>query len=67
MASFVFCFVIASTDYILVNSCHIFYSQRIVDISDGKPKWSGLDDDSELMEDVEPENIESVVGKDKVT
>ncbi|KAL4892088.1 UPF0047-domain-containing protein [Aspergillus ambiguus] len=23
--------------------CHIFYSSRVVDIPDGKPKWSGLD------------------------
>ncbi|KXJ93372.1 glutathione-dependent formaldehyde-activating, GFA [Microdochium bolleyi] len=46
--------------------CHIFYKQRIVDISDGKPKWTGLDEDSDLMEDVEAENIESVVGRDKV-
>ncbi|EXU98843.1 glutathione-dependent formaldehyde-activating enzyme [Metarhizium robertsii] len=29
--------------------CHIFYSQRCVDIDDGKPKWSGLDGRSELL------------------
>ncbi|ETS83561.1 hypothetical protein PFICI_05437 [Pestalotiopsis fici W106-1] len=23
--------------------CHIFYSARVVDIPDGKPKWDGLD------------------------
>lgn len=31
------------------NSCHIFYSQRVVDIDDGKPKWSELDESSDLM------------------
>lgn len=23
-------------------SCHMFYSQRVVDIKDGLPKWSGM-------------------------
>ncbi|KAL2874061.1 hypothetical protein SGCOL_010742 [Colletotrichum sp. CLE4] len=30
---------------------HIFYGQRVVDLPDGKPKWSGLDEKSELMEE----------------
>lgn len=34
-----------------VLSCHIFYSKRIVEIPDGKPKWSGLDNESELLND----------------
>lgn len=29
----------------------MFYGQRVVDIPDGKPKWSGINDDSELMEE----------------
>ncbi|KAI2603707.1 Mss4-like protein [Hypoxylon sp. NC1633] len=33
--------------------CHIFYSQRVVDVHDGKPKWSGLDGKSELIKEVE--------------
>ncbi|KAI1100136.1 Mss4-like protein [Jackrogersella minutella] len=33
--------------------CHIFYSQRVVDMHDGKPKWSGLDKQSELIKEVE--------------
>ncbi|KAI0852288.1 Mss4-like protein [Daldinia vernicosa] len=33
--------------------CHIFYSQRVVDMHDGKPKWSKLDGQSELMKEVE--------------
>ena len=35
-------------------SCHMFYGQRVVDIKDGKPKWSGLSDDSNLIEDSPP-------------
>ncbi|KAI5865662.1 Mss4-like protein [Durotheca rogersii] len=33
--------------------CHIFYSQRVIDIPDGKPKWAGLDGESELMDERE--------------
>ncbi|KAF6222369.1 hypothetical protein HO133_001455 [Letharia lupina] len=32
-------------------SCHMFYTRRILDINDGKPKWSGISNDSELIED----------------
>ncbi|KAI0388752.1 Mss4-like protein [Xylariaceae sp. FL0594] len=46
--------------------CHIFYSQRVVDLPDGKPKWIGLDNQSELMKDVESDQPETVVGKAKV-
>lgn len=31
--------------------CHLFYPQRVVDLPDGKPKWSGLDDKSELLDE----------------
>ncbi|KAI1640563.1 glutathione-dependent formaldehyde-activating, GFA [Biscogniauxia mediterranea] len=46
--------------------CHIFYSQRVVDLPDGKPKWTGLDGTSELMKDVDAQEMESVVGKREV-
>jgi len=36
-------------------SCHMFYSQRVVDIPDGKPKWTGMNDKSDLIEDSPPE------------
>lgn len=37
-------------------SCHMFYPRRIVDVPDGKPKWSGINESSELVgEGVEPE------------
>lgn len=37
------------------TSCHMFYGQRVVDIKDGKPKWTRLSDQSDLMdEDGEP-------------
>ncbi|ORY65152.1 Mss4-like protein [Pseudomassariella vexata] len=29
--------------------CHIFYSQRVVDIPDGKPKWDGIDGEGSLL------------------
>lgn len=34
---------------------HMFYSQRLVDIPDGKPKWSGMSGESELIEDTPQE------------
>ncbi|TDZ47451.1 hypothetical protein CTRI78_v008562 [Colletotrichum trifolii] len=30
---------------------HIFYEQRVVDLPDGKPKWSRLDEKSEQMDE----------------
>lgn len=38
---------------------HIFYSKRVVEIPDGKPKWAGMDEASELLDDygnVKPED-----------
>lgn len=32
--------------------CHIFYSQRCMDVNDGMPKWSGHKEDSDRMEEV---------------
>ena len=29
----------------------MFYSRRVVDINDGKPKWSGINNASELLTD----------------
>lgn len=29
----------------------MFYTRRVVDIPDGKPKWTGLNEKSELIED----------------
>ena len=36
-------------------SCHMFYQRRVVDIPDGKPKWNGINNQSELIEDSPPE------------
>jgi len=30
-------------------SCHIFYAQRVIDVSDGLPKWRGHKDRSQLL------------------
>lgn len=32
-------------------SCHMFYSRRVVDIMDGIPKWTGMNDDSDRLND----------------
>lgn len=31
--------------------CHMFYEQRLVDIPDGRPKWRGMEWESELIGD----------------
>lgn len=40
-------------------SCHMFYGRRVLDIPDGKPKWTGINEgpESELCEDSPPEAI----------
>ncbi|CAN9079416.1 unnamed protein product [Alternaria alternata] len=37
--------------------CHMFYGQRVMDIPDGLPKWSGLSGDSDLIEDSPPDMV----------
>ena len=34
-------------------SCHMFYTRRVLDVKDGKPKWSGINEGegSKLMDD----------------
>ncbi|KAI1437272.1 Mss4-like protein [Xylaria sp. CBS 124048] len=46
--------------------CHIFYSQRVVDLHDGKPKYVGLDKDGELMKETSVDEAETVVGKREI-
>jgi hypothetical protein len=36
----------------------MFYDQRVVDVPDGLPKWTGLNDESDLIEDSPPELIQ---------
>ena len=33
------------------HRCHMFYPRRVVDIPDGKPKWTGINNESDLIED----------------
>ena len=33
----------------------MFYPRRVLDINDGKPKWSGINGDSELIADTPEE------------
>ncbi|KAF2096294.1 hypothetical protein NA57DRAFT_43809 [Rhizodiscina lignyota] len=37
--------------------CHMFYGQRVVDVPDGLPKWDGLSQESNLIEDSPPELV----------
>lgn len=41
----------------------MFYKSRVVDIPDGKPKWAGMNDKSELLEDGHPD-LKRKRGKD---
>jgi len=40
---------------------HMFYEQRVMDIPDGLPKWSGINEgeDSHLIEDSPPEEVKA--------
>ena len=38
-------------DAYLSYRCHIFYGKRVLDIPDGKPKWSGIDEQSDLLDE----------------
>ena len=44
-------------------SCHMFYPRRVVDILDGKPKWSGINNESDLIEDSPKEAKEDLKRK----
>jgi hypothetical protein len=44
---------------------HMFYGQRCIDIPDGLPKWSGLNDESDLIEDSPPEMVKELNRKRK--
>ena len=41
----------------------MFYGQRVMDIPDGLPKWTGLNNDSDLIEDSPPEMVRENEGK----
>ena len=38
----------------------MFYTQRVMDIPDGLPKWTGINDQSDLVEDSPPEMIQEL-------
>lgn len=44
-------------------SCHMFYPRRVLDIPDGKPKWSGINGQSDLIEDSPQEAINELKRK----
>lgn len=41
----------------MMARCHMFYEKRVVDIKDGLPKWSGMQDKSDLIEDSPPDAV----------
>jgi hypothetical protein len=41
----------------------MFYGQRVMDIPDGLPKWTGIDNVSELIEDSPPELVREIERK----
>lgn len=43
----------------------MFYTQRVMDIPDGLPKWTGINDSSDLMEDSPPEQVVELERKRK--
>ncbi len=45
------------------HSCHMFYPRRVLDIPDGKPKWTGISNESELIEDSPKEAKEDLKRK----
>lgn len=45
------------------DRCHMFYGQRVMDIPDGLPKWSGLNDTSDLIEDSPPDLVREIERK----
>ena len=38
--------------WLMIASCHIFYAERAIEILDGKPKWAGINGNSELLDDL---------------
>ena len=45
--------------------CHMFYSQRVMDINDGLPKWTGLNETSDLIADSRSDLVREVERKRK--
>jgi hypothetical protein len=43
----------------------MFYGERVVDVPDGLPKWTGLKDQSDLIEDSPPELVKEMERKRK--
>jgi hypothetical protein len=50
---------------LVISRCHMFYSQRVLDIPDGKPKWSGMSGQSDLIAD-SPDSAKELESEAKV-
>ncbi|KAL8650563.1 MAG: hypothetical protein Q9226_005096 [Calogaya cf. arnoldii] len=44
-------------------SCHMFYTRRVLDINDGKPKWTGINESSDLIADTPQDAINELKRK----
>jgi hypothetical protein len=42
---------------LMCSRCHMFYEQRVVDIPDGLPKWSGMSGKTDLIGDSPAEDV----------
>lgn len=38
-------------------TCHMFYPERVIDVPDGLPKWTGINQQSELCEDTDVDTV----------
>lgn len=45
------CYAVVHDETNIVDRCHIFYEHRMLDIPDGLPKWSGMENTSDLLDD----------------
>lgn len=43
----------------------MFYGERVIDVADGLPKWTGLNGSSELIEDSPTEMVKELEKKRK--
>lgn len=41
----------------------MFYTRRVLDIPDGKPKWTGINNESDLIEDSPQEAVNELKRK----
>ena len=58
-------FISATLHLLIQDRCHMFYSERVIDIPDGLPKWTGLNGSSDLIEDSPADMVKELKQKRK--